>query len=429
MRFYISSVLASVALADFHRGTNPRNQHLYNPISNSKFKCIKSGELIEITSLNDDYCDCADGSDEPGTSACAHLSKKANTFVGFWCRNAGFKEQTISPMIVDDGICDCCDGSDEALKKCENTCDQVGAIDREKRAAETAMHAEGIALKKQWVEEGKKAHAERDAEIGEIEADMAELEKKAEELKAEKERVSEIEKVEKQRCLDADKLKQEIIKKEKRDNAVQNAYRQLDLNGDGVLTAEEVLTFVELKPVSEESTDDSADDTTEEQNDARTDEPEGTVSEEKHLPADFTLEQATQLLDGESKNPENFASVTWDLISEHFDEDGWLPGNEPTEPPTLPPQEEQVEENTNEIDDESDNIPDPEEDFADEFDSDDDDFDEDDDEEEDHSSWKDDDRNYDDYRQGFRTHIRIYSKTCSFFIDSLWQGGSVSQDK
>ena len=82
------------------------------------------------------------------------------------------------------------------------------------------------------------------------------------------------------------------------------------------------------------------------------------------------------MLDGESTNPENFASVTWDLISEHFDEDGWLPGNEPTEPPTLPPQEEQVEENTNEIDDESDNIPDPEEDFADEFDSDDDDFDE-----------------------------------------------------
>jgi len=396
MRLYISSILASVAVADLHRGTNPRNQHLYNPVSNSKFKCIKSGELIDITSLNDDYCDCADGSDEPGTSACAHLSKKPNTFVGFWCRNAGFKEQTISPMIVDDGICDCCDGTDEVLKKCENTCDQVGAIDREKRAAETAMHAEGIALKKKWVEDGKKAHNERIAEIVEIEADMAELEKKAVELKAEKDRVCEIEKVEKQRCLDADKLKQDIIKKEKRDNAVRNAYRQLDLNGDGVLTADEVLTFDELKPASEDSTGDSSDDSNDDSKDDSTDESNDAKEEKPLLLADFTLEQAKQLLDGESTNTESFSSVTWDLISEHFDEDGWLPGNEPTEPPTLPPQEEQIEEISNEIDDESDNIPDPEEDFADEFDSDDDDFDEDEDEEED-KSWKDDDRNYDDY--------------------------------
>jgi protein kinase C substrate 80K-H len=417
-----------VALADLHRGTNPRNQHLYNPVSNSKFKCIKSGELIDITSLNDDYCDCADGSDEPGTSACAHLSKKPNTFVGFWCRNAGFQEQTISPMIVDDGICDCCDGTDEVLKKCENTCDQVGAIDREKRAAEIAVHAEGIALKKKWVEDGKKAHAERDAEIVEIEADMAELEKKATELKAEKDRVCEIEKIEKQRCLDADKLKQEIVKKEKRDNAIRNAYRQLDLNGDGVLTAEEVLTFNELKPASEDdSNDNPTDEADNEEENLLKDEPRGKVSNEMPVPAAFTLEQAKQLLDGESTNPESFASVTWDLISEHFDEDGWLPGNEPTEPPTLPPQEEQIEEISNDIDDDTDNVSDPEEDFADEFDSDDDDFDDEDDDDEDDKSWKDDDRNYDDYRQGFRTHSNL-SKTCLFLLTRWWQGCRVSQE-
>ena len=132
----------AVIFADSHfpRGVNPRNQHLYNPVSGQNFKCVKSGELVPISALNDDYCDCSDGSDEPGTAACAHLSKKPNTFVGFWCRNAGFKEQTISPMIVDDGICDCCDGSDESLKKCENTCDQVGAIERERAAQEQALH-------------------------------------------------------------------------------------------------------------------------------------------------------------------------------------------------------------------------------------------------------------------------------------------------
>merc|ERR1711976_1107167 len=327
MRLLYLSSFVLAASANFPRGSNPRNQHLYNPVSGSKFKCIKSGELIDITSLNDDYCDCVDGSDEPGTSACAHLSKKPNTFVGFWCRNAGFKEQTISPMIVDDGICDCCDGSDESVKKCENTCDQVGAIERERAAAEQALHAEGIAIKKKWVEEGKKAHSDRESEIAVIEAEMAELEKKAEELKAERDRVCEIEKVEKQRCLDADKERKDKEAAEKKKNAILNGYRQLDLDGDGVLTAEEVMKFEELKPDNSSEV--------------------------------FTIEQAKMLLDGESTNPESFESVTWDLISEHFDEDGWLPGNEPTEPPTEPPQEEtnEVQEENEEID--PDNIPDP----------------------------------------------------------------------
>merc|ERR1712048_768977 len=382
---YLSSL---VVLADIHfpRGVNPRNQHLYNPVSGQNFKCIKSGELVPITSLNDDYCDCVDGSDEPGTSACAHLSKKPNTFVGFWCRNAGFKEQTISPMIVDDGICDCCDGSDESFKKCENTCDQVGAIERERAAAEKALFAEGIAIKKEWMVEGKKAHAERESEIKEIEAEMAEMEKKAEELKAKRDQVCEIEKVEKQRCLDADKAKKEAEAAEKKKNAIVNGYRQLDLNGDGVLTAEELVTFDELRPEVNET---------------------------------FSLDQAKVLLDGESSNPESFASVTWDLISEHFDEDGWLPGNEPTEPPTEAPTERSVDENSEgesqQKNDEEDsvNIPDPEDDFAEEFDNDfdddedddfDDDEDEDDDEDDDNTddlpsdrTWKDDDRNYDDY--------------------------------
>merc|ERR1711953_510490 len=112
-------------------------------------------------------------------------------------------------MIVDDGICDCCDGTDEQLSKCENTCDQVGAIERERAAVELALHAEGIAVKRRWVEDGKKAHEERSNEMATIEAEMAELEAEASKLQAEKDRFSEIEKVEKQRCLDADKAKQE----------------------------------------------------------------------------------------------------------------------------------------------------------------------------------------------------------------------------
>jgi len=73
--------------------------------------------------LNDNFCDCADGSDEPGTSACS-----AGRFV---CVNPGFRAVSIAASRVDDGVCDCCDGSDEGLLvACENVCDAQAASER-----------------------------------------------------------------------------------------------------------------------------------------------------------------------------------------------------------------------------------------------------------------------------------------------------------
>lgn len=71
--------------------------------------------------FNDDYCDCADGSDEPGTSACSGIDSR------FQCHD-NTVPRSIPSSMVDDGICDCCDGSDEAevgkkaLAQCSNSC-------------------------------------------------------------------------------------------------------------------------------------------------------------------------------------------------------------------------------------------------------------------------------------------------------------------
>ena len=70
--------------------------------------------------VNDDYCDCADGADEPLTSACAGTALGGS--IGFVCtRNVPRK--TLPSSQVMDGVCDCCDGSDEgAGTRCPGTC-------------------------------------------------------------------------------------------------------------------------------------------------------------------------------------------------------------------------------------------------------------------------------------------------------------------
>lgn len=81
------------------------------------FQCTTSKEKIPSSRVNDDYCDCFDGSDEPLTSACSNLLP---AFGNFECGRGG---GLIYASRVGDGRCDCCDGGDEpSERRCENRC-------------------------------------------------------------------------------------------------------------------------------------------------------------------------------------------------------------------------------------------------------------------------------------------------------------------
>ena len=63
------------------RGVRPELASLYDP--SRDFQCLDGSNTIGFDHVNDDYCDCQDGSDEPGTSACSNAQ--------FYCPNRGYK--------------------------------------------------------------------------------------------------------------------------------------------------------------------------------------------------------------------------------------------------------------------------------------------------------------------------------------------------
>lgn len=73
----------------------------------SLFQCADGTKGI----LNDDYCDCPDGADEPSTAACSHILIQKESFM---CRDGS---GAIYTSRVKDGVRDCPDGSDESLMK------------------------------------------------------------------------------------------------------------------------------------------------------------------------------------------------------------------------------------------------------------------------------------------------------------------------
>ncbi|KAI8874175.1 hypothetical protein GQ42DRAFT_159948 [Ramicandelaber brevisporus] len=161
-------------------GVPPELQSRYVPGPHGYFTCADGHTEIPFSAVNDDYCDCpGDGSDEPGTSACAAFGarieqdEKSNALVPtshrFYCQNAGHVGAFIRSSRVNDGVCDpeCCDGSDEydSGVHCPNTCAEIGERLRRAAAEQAHVQAEGGRVKVQMLEHAANWRAHYLAEL------------------------------------------------------------------------------------------------------------------------------------------------------------------------------------------------------------------------------------------------------------------------
>lgn len=165
-------------------GVADEDVELYESAVGGLFVCDEGGVSIPFSAVNDDFCDCLDGSDEPGTSACGRGT--------FNCPNVDFHPKKIFSSFVNDGICDCCDGSDEyESKKCPNTCAALGEEEKKEVLAQTMIQIEGYRLRLQMIEEAKEIRqnmtnriAELEGRTGGLAEEEAVLKSRVDELKA-----------------------------------------------------------------------------------------------------------------------------------------------------------------------------------------------------------------------------------------------------
>ncbi|XP_020779543.2 LOW QUALITY PROTEIN: glucosidase 2 subunit beta-like [Boleophthalmus pectinirostris] len=232
MRFHI--VVAAVVWSDLVdsrkiRGISSSYKRFYK--EKKSFLCIDGSKMIPFEQVNDDYCDCQDGSDEPGTSACPRGR--------FYCTNLGFRPHYIPSSRVNDGICDCCDASDEynSPARCQNSCWNLGQ--RERAFVEGQMRAldEGLRLKQQLIEEGVLLWREKQAQLRDLQQVAEDLQIKLEEHRRKKN--------EAEQTL---KALQSSDGHTRYNSSAVGLFNLLDSNKDGSLSVEEIqskVTFIQ----------------------------------------------------------------------------------------------------------------------------------------------------------------------------------------
>ena len=162
--------------------------------------------VISLSSVNDDFCDCPDGSDEPGTAACSFLSALSPpqpvpgtatgtnnatlALPGYYCKNKGHMPSYVPFSYVNDGVCDyeyCCDGSDEWAGvggiQCEDRCAAMGKEWRKKEAEQLKGARAALQKKAELVRQAEVVRLGVQDMIRDLEVETGALEAKEKDAK------------------------------------------------------------------------------------------------------------------------------------------------------------------------------------------------------------------------------------------------------
>ncbi|EYU32823.1 hypothetical protein MIMGU_mgv1a003804mg [Erythranthe guttata] len=230
----ITESAASSPLKDPLLGVSPEDENYFKGFSTSSMiKCKDGSKKFNKSQLNDDFCDCSDGSDEPGTSACPNGK--------FYCKNAGHSPLILYSSRVNDGICDCCDGSDEydGKTKCLNTCWEAGKTARDKLKKKIATYVEGVTLRRQEIEKAKLAIAKEEGELSKLKDEEKILKPLVEKLKERKEQIEKVEEEERLRIEKEENKKKEAEEAEKKETKAEDIEHAHDDIQDNIGTVDQ----------------------------------------------------------------------------------------------------------------------------------------------------------------------------------------------
>lgn len=283
--FIILGVIESGSCAQKVLGVAPERASLYD--SSKPFSCLDGSNSIPFEQVNDDYCDCRDGSDEPGTSACLNGQ--------FACENIGYIVQMIPSGRVNDRICDCCDGSDESNSEglvCPNTCNVLATKMRAEEERLKLLTDQGVTKKKELIEQGNLLKQSIQDSINSLQSQRATLEierQKLEEVKKEAETKANTAKAAQDLIFEEKKAELKKLEESKKAKVL---FELLDLNKDSFLSPDELVSHTELDTLFDND-------------------------------GSFTLEEATQLLDDNNQVTEEvFSSQYYEKISPHLIQGG-----------------------------------------------------------------------------------------------------------
>lgn len=172
---FLSVLVACAAVgiaAELPKGVQDAHADYFQRAQESgSFECFDKSRTIPFNRVNDDYCDCPDGSDEPGTAACVYIHRERLAALPadwkFKCMNTGFKPQELPHSKVNDGFCDCCDGSDEytGLVSCPNVCKQMEQDQAKRQAEEERMRAHALKVRNEMKTKAVEQRAELEQEL------------------------------------------------------------------------------------------------------------------------------------------------------------------------------------------------------------------------------------------------------------------------